>query len=222
MAVTLFCLFLTLAFLEIMLSGDNAVVLASMANRLDDEDQKQSALTIGMVGSYALRCLIIIFGVWIFSNPILGPGAKLLGGGYLLYLAYDYFIANSEEEEGESQEGAHTYFSVIRDIMLADVAFSLDSASTALALSDNILVILGGCLVGVIALRFLAGWFCELLEVFSHLEDAGYIAVALVGVQLLVKTFFDIEIPELFNIGMIVAIFGWGFSERIQEGVELH
>lgn len=216
--VTLVLLFFTLAFLEIMLSGDNAVVLASMARRLDDPDEQSKALNIGMIGSYILRVLVIVFGVWLFSNPILGPAFKILGAAYLLYLTYDFF-ASGEEKEDEEDEG-YAFWSVVLSITLADLAFSLDSATTALALSNNIYVILGACLTGVIALRFLAGWFVELIEKFEYLETAGFVAVGLVGIQLLVKVLLELEIPELYNIGLIIGIFGWGFSKRIEESNE--
>lgn len=213
--VTLILLFFTLAFLEIMLSGDNAIVLASMASKLKEKEEQQKALNIGMVGSYILRAVVIITGVWLFSNPILGPATKIMGALYLLYLAIGFFILSADEKEIEEVVG---FWPVVISIMLADLAFSLDSATTALALSNNIYIILGACLTGVIALRFLAGWFVELIEKFEYLETAGYIAVGSVGIQLLSKTIFSIEIPELLNIVIITAIFIWGFSKR-KEGI---
>ena len=212
---TLILLFFTLAFLEVMLSGDNAVVLASMASKLKGKEEQSKALTIGMIGSYILRVLVIIFGVWIFNNPVLGPGVKFLGAGYLLYLFADFFFGKEEgEDEGLVEAG---FWATIASITLADLAFSLDSATTALALSDNLFVILAACGTGVVALRFLAGWFVELIEIFTHLEAAGYIAVGFVGVQLLVKTFTDIEISELIDVAVIVVIFLWGFSVKNTE-----
>jgi YkoY family integral membrane protein len=216
--VTLILLFITLAFLEIMLSGDNAVVLASMARRLHDPDKQSKALNIGMTGSYILRVLVIIFGVWLFSNPILGPAVKILGAVYLLYLTSDFF-SSRELKDKDNLENEYTFWNVVISITLADLAFSLDSATTALALSDNIYIILGACLTGVISLRFLAGWFIELIEKFEYLEAAGFIAVGLVGIQLLIKVLLELEIPELFNIGLIVATFVWGFSKRTEETI---
>lgn len=219
--ITLILLFFTLAFLEVMLSGDNAVVLASMANQLEDAEERRNALNIGIVGSYILRCIIIISGVWLFGNPTFGTLAMVIGGSYLLWLFIDFFFFNKEEEEKEEEKKKKSYREVVTSIILADVAFSLDSASTALGLSDNTIVILLGCLAGVIALRFLAGWFCKLIEEFKHLEAAGFIAVGLVGVQLFVKAFTDIEIPEIADVAGISAIFLWGFSEKMEEVKEL-
>ena len=211
----LILMFFTLAFLEIMLSGDNAVVLASMASKLDDKEEQKKALNIGMVGSYILRVVVICIGVWLFSNPVLGPGVKFLGAGYLLYLTYDFFWGGGDDE-GETSGGA-AFWPTVLSITLADIAFSLDSATTALALSDNTFVILAACGTGVIALRYLAGWFVELIEIFTNLEAAGYVAVGFVGVQLLVKTFTDIEISELWDVALIVCIFAWGFSQKNDE-----
>jgi predicted tellurium resistance membrane protein TerC len=50
---------------------------------------------------------------------------------------------------------------------------------------------------------------------YTHLEDAGYIAVGLVGVKLLVRAVYpDLEIPEAVTVGLVAIIFTWGFSER--------
>jgi len=216
--LTLILLFFTLAFLEVMLSGDNAVVLASMANQLDDPNERRRALNIGIVGSYILRCVIIVSGVWLFGNPVFGSFAMVVGGAYLLWLFIDFFFLNNEDENEEVHtKDTKSYSQVVRDIILADVAFSLDSASTALGLSNNTIVILLGCLAGVIALRFLAGWFCKLIEEFTNLEAAGFIAVGLVGVQLFIKAFTDIEIPEIADIILVGTIFLWGFSKKNEE-----
>jgi len=210
--ISLILLFFTLAFLEVMLSGDNAVVLASIAKRLDNEEEQDKALNIGMIGSYILRVIVIVSGVWLFNLPVWGPIVKYLGAGYLIYLFID-FLMNKQEKEDNSKS---SFWPVVTTIMLSDLAFSLDSATTALALTNNTYIILGACLTGVIALRFLAGLFVKLIDQFSRLETAGYIAVLLVGLQLIIKTYLDLEIPELYDVAAIVAIFSWGFSKRTE------
>jgi predicted tellurium resistance membrane protein TerC len=61
----------------------------------------------------------------------------------------------------------------------------------------------------------MADLFIQWLGEYTHLEDAGYVAVALVGIKLLVKAIFpELEIPEYITIVMVAAIFTWGFSQR--------
>ena len=205
--------FFILAFLEILLSGDNAIVLASLAKRLEKPEKQQSALNIGMIGSYILRILVLIFGVWLFNHPILGPSSKYFGAGYLTFLVFDYF-RNQDNEDGEEIKEYSDFVQTVIRIAFADLAFSLDSGTTALALSDNIYIILSACGIGVLGLRLLAGWFIGLLDKFANLESAGYVAIQIIAIQLVVNTFNNIEIPELYNIGVIILVFLWGFSKR--------
>ena len=73
---------------------------------------------------------------------------------------------------------------------------------------------LGGT-VGIILLRFLAGLFIHWLHVFTRLEDAGYLAVASVGVRLLLRIVGpEVVPPDWAMISLIAVLFAWGFSQR--------
>jgi len=75
-------------------------------------------------------------------------------------------------------------------------------------------VMLGG-LLGVVSLRLTAGLFVRWLELFEHLETAGYLAVGLVGIRLLLRLLLpDLEVPEWGLLLIVAALFLWGFSER--------
>jgi len=84
---------------------------------------------------------------------------------------------------------------VIGLIALTDLAFSLDSVTTAIALSDQLWLVITGCAIGVITLRCLAGLFVRCLEEFIYLQDAAYLAVLGVGVQLLCKVVHPALVP---------------------------
>lgn len=100
-------------------------------------------------------------------------------------------------------------------IAVTDLAFSLDSVTTAIAISQELwLIILGGT-IGIVLLRFLAGLFIQWLKEFLHLETAGYIAVALVGTRLLLRVLApELVPPEGVMVGLIAIAFAWGFSRR--------
>lgn len=98
---------------------------------------------------------------------------------------------------------------------MTDLAFSLDSVTTAIAISQELwLIILGGT-IGIVLLRFLSGLFIQWLEEFLHLETAGYIAVALVGTRLLLRVLAPELVPsEWMMVGLIAIAFAWRFSQR--------
>ena len=84
-----------------------------------------------------------------------------------------------------------------------------------MAISDQLILVITGALIGVVALRFTSGLFIRWLEVFSRLETAGFLAVAYVGVKLLVTLIWpSILVPEWFTLATVVTLFVWGFSER--------
>ena len=98
---------------------------------------------------------------------------------------------------------------------LTDLAFSLDSVTTAIALSRDVLVVLLGGTIGIITLRFMAQLFIRWLDEYEYLEDAGFITVAFVGIRLLLRVVNDSWVPpQWLMVGLIAAIFAWGFSKK--------
>ncbi|NCO73684.1 MAG: hypothetical protein GW795_12440 [Cyanobacteria bacterium] len=208
---TVFILIILVA-LEAVLSADNAIALASIAQGLKDEKQQNYALNIGLLMAYILRMTLIVTATWVIKYWQF----SLLGGLYLLWLTYQYFSGNSEEEEESSSKLNFTsLWQAIPMIAFTDLAFSLDSVTTAIAVADEIWLILAGGTIGVIALRFLAQLFIRWIEEFTHLQDAGFITVGLVGLRLIVKVAYPSLVPpEWLMIGVIIGMFVWGFSKK--------
>ncbi|MEM8780798.1 MAG: DUF475 domain-containing protein, partial [Cyanobacteria bacterium P01_G01_bin.49] len=106
-------------------------------------------------------------------------------------------------------------------IAVTDLAFSLDSVTTAIALTDEIWLILVGGTIGVITLRFLAELFIRWLKEYTYLEDAGFITVGFVGLRLLVRVINPEWVPpEWLMISAIALLFVWGFSKRNPDVLE--
>lgn len=72
-------------------------------------------------------------------------------------------------------------------IAITDLAFSIDSVTAAVALSDEFWLVLLGCMLGVIALRFLTGLVVRWLNECSYLQDAAYLTISGVGLRLFIK-----------------------------------
>ena len=82
-------------------------------------------------------------------------------------------------------------------LALTDLAFSLDSVAAAVAVTDRLLLVMAGGVVGVIALRLTAELFIRWLEQYQHLETAGYLAVGFVGLRLVLRLIVpDFDLPE--------------------------
>ena len=105
--------------------------------------------------------------------------------------------------------------SVVITLALTDLAFSLDSVAAAVAVTDRLLLVMAGGVVGVIALRLTAELFIRWLEQYKHLETAGYLAVGFVGCRLLLHLVVpQVVLPEWLLLVLVAGLFAWGFSER--------
>jgi YkoY family integral membrane protein len=200
--------------LEAVLSADNAIALAAIAQGLHNKKQQQMALNVGLVLAYGLRVGLILTATWIVKYWQF----ELLGALYLLWLSVSYFF--SEEDQNAQHHGLEftAFWQAIPIIAVTDLAFSLDSVTTAIAVADDLWLILTGGLIGVITLRFLAELFIRWLEEFTHLKDAGFVTVGLVGLRLLIRVINPgLVPPEWLMISLITVLFLWGFSQRKPE-----
>jgi YkoY family integral membrane protein len=200
--------------LEAVLSADNAIALAAIAQGLEGHELQRRALNFGLVAAFVLRVALILSATWVIRFWQF----ELAGAAYLLWLVVQYFLSSEKEADGEEHHHGPRFTSLwqaIPVIAVTDLAFSLDSVTTAIAVSDQVWLVLTGGLIGVVALRFMAGLFIRWLEEFEHLEDAGYVTVAFVGLRLLVKVFNDSYVPpEWVMVVAIAVVFAWGFSKR--------
>jgi YkoY family integral membrane protein len=197
--------------LETVLSADNAIALAAIAQGLKDPKLEKRALDIGLIFAYILRMLLIFTATWVVQFWQF----ELAGALYLLWLVFQHFTQPKDVETSDQIPVVNSLWRVIPVLAFTDLAFSLDSVTTAIAITQDIwLIVLGGT-IGVITLRFMAGLFIRWLEEYEHLADAGYVTVALVGIRLLLKVVNDALVPpEWIMVPIILLIFIWGFSER--------
>jgi YkoY family integral membrane protein len=211
-------LLLVLVALEAVLSADNAVALASISQGLTDDKLRRQALNIGLILAYILRMTLILAATWVVRYWQF----QVLGAAYLLWLVFQYFSSKTNKDGEHHGPKFTSVWQAIPTIAITDLAFSLDSVATAIAVSTDTWLVISGATIGIIILRFMAGLFISWLDEYTQLEDAGYVTVGLVGLKLLVRAAFpDIEIPEILTIAIIGLIFAWGFSQRKDSIIEL-
>jgi YkoY family integral membrane protein len=202
---------LVLVALEAVLSADNAIALAAIARGLEGSKLQRQALNLGLIVAYILRITLILTATWVVQFWQF----EVLGAAYLLWLVFQYFTSSEDEEHHHHGPMFTSLWQAIPVIAVTDMAFSLDSVTTAIAISDQTWLIITGGTIGVITLRFMAGLFIQWLQEYKHLEDAGYITVGFVGVRLLVRAINpELVPPEWLLVIAIVLVFMWGFSSR--------
>lgn len=209
-------LLIVLVALEAVLSADNAIALAAIAQGLPDEETQKKALNVGLLAAYVLRMTLIFTATWVIKYWQF----EVIGALYLLWLVYNYFTSDKDDENHHHGLGFSSLWQAIPMIAVTDLAFSLDSVTTAIAVAEDIWLILAGGTIGVITLRFLADLFIRWLDEFTYLEDAGFITVGFVGIRLLVKVIKpDLVPPEWATVLIIACMFIWGFSKRNPEAL---
>jgi YkoY family integral membrane protein len=208
---------LNLFILEGLLSIDNAAVLAIMVKDLPKDDSKK-ALRYGLLGAYLMRGLCLLFASYIMHVGFI----KILGGAYLLYLTYGHFnksVETIEETKSAKETGIYKWLSkigcsnLLSTIILVeimDLAFSIDNVFAAVAISNNYWVVIAGVFIGIAAMRFIAGWFVDLLNKHPSLERSAFIVIGLLGVKLIACGLLNLEsraIDMVFSLALIAVFF---------------
>ncbi len=200
--------------LEAVLSADNAIALASISCGLEDPKLQNKALNIGLFLAFILRILLILTATWVIKYWQF----ELLGALYLLWLVFRYFTKKSKEDDSEEDVRYHSFGQVLLLIAVTDLAFSLDSVTAAIAISDRAWLVITGATVGIIILRFMASLFIRWLKEYVYLETAGYLTVGLVGLRLLLRVIDSALVPpEWLMVILTLSLFAWGFSQRVEE-----
>jgi len=146
--------------LEAVLSADNAIALAAITQGLRNPDLERKALNIGLLLAYVLRMILIL----VASQVVNQWQFELAGAAYLLWLVFQHFTSPEDEEGDHMEPRFANLWQAIPVLALTDLAFSLDSVTTAIAVSDDTWLVLLGGTIGIIALRFMAGLFMKWLE----------------------------------------------------------
>ena len=206
-----------LIILEILLSADNAVALASLTKSLKNSEDRTRALNIGITISLILRIFLILLSAFLLKYLII----RILAGLYLIYLFFSNVIlkgknySNEEIKKDNSNFNKINFIKVVALLSVTDLAFSIDSITTAVAISDQYILVVTGAFIGVIALRFTSEIFLRLIEYFTRLEMAGYVAILIIGSKLILNTIFvESFLPDFYFYILILISFIWGFSEK--------
>jgi YkoY family integral membrane protein len=205
-----------LVFLEGLLSADNALVLALMVRHLPKPEQRR-VLRWGLWGAVGFRFIAVLLSAvllrfWIF---------KVLGGGYLLYLAIKHFLHSDGGPDAGPRGWDRTFWGTVAAVTFADIAFSIDSILAAVAMADDfparfgdngkLFIVFVGGVLGIITMRFVVRYFVILLDRFPGLAQGAYVLVAWIGLKLVISGFYSAEyipfhIPEWLFWPVMLAI----------------
>ena len=202
-----------LVILEGLLSADNALVLAILVLGLPREQQTR-ALRYGILGAFTFRILAILLASYLMRVTFV----RLAGGAYLLYLAYAHFFRRGHDTSRHAPPvakpafGLSAFWATVVRVEFVDIAFSVDSILVAVALSNKLWVIVLGGILGIVAMRLVAGQLISLIRQYPALVDGAFTIIGWVGIKLLLEYAHAIgwihwEVPKTISMGLIVVIF---------------
>jgi predicted tellurium resistance membrane protein TerC len=210
----------TLTFLEIVLGVDNIIFISILSGKLP-EAQQPTARRIGLLLAMGMRVLLLFSLAWIvrltaplfavWGHEISGRDLILIGGGLFLLAKSTHEIhTRLEGDEGHgSARAASSFMSVLVQIMMLDMVFSLDSVITAVGMVDELPVMVAAVIIAVLIMMVAA----EPLSAFVHrhptVKMLALSFLLLIGLSLLLEG-FDHHIPK----GYIY--FAMGFSVFVE------
>jgi predicted tellurium resistance membrane protein TerC len=196
----------TLTLLEIVLGVDNIIFISILVGRLPPA-QRQRARLLGLGFAMGTRILLLLLLTWIMrlqatlfsvlEVDISGRDLILIGGGLFLLAKATLEIHHSlEGQEGEGHEAKHAGFlSVIIQIGLIDIVFSLDSVITAVGLADDVSVMIIAIVIAVGVMMFAAGAIGRFVDDHPTIKMLALSFLVLIGVALIAEG-IDVHIPK--------------------------
>jgi len=212
--------FLTLVALELVLGVDNVIFISILAGKLP-QDQQQRARTTGILFAVVTRILLLFSLSWIIglTEPLFNVAGFEISGRDLVLLAGGLFLIwKSVREIHERLEGVEgeasakvpaAFWSVIIQIMLLDIVFSLDSVITAVGMVDQIEIMIAAVVIAAVVMVFTSTPLGNFVERHPTVKMLALSFLLLIGFTLIVEG-FDVHIPK----GYIY--FAMGFSVFVE------
>jgi YjbE family integral membrane protein len=190
---------------NIILSGDNAVVIALACRNLPQR-QRKLGIAWGVVGAVVLRVILTFFAVQL----LLLPYVQLIGAALLIWIGIK--LVAEDEGEGTEIEASDKLIAAIKTVIIADLVMSLDNViGVAAAAKGSFLLLVFGLVVSIPLVVVGAQLIMRLIERFSWLVIAGggllgYIAGEIAVADTAVKPWIDANAPSLHYIAPVVGV----------------
>lgn len=170
---------LAIILIDIVLAGDNALVIGMAANKLPPELRKKAILW-GTVGAIGVRFV----SVAALTYLLMIPGLRLIGALALIWIGWKLVFDQGEHKV----EAATTFWGALSTIMVADAVMGIDNAlGIAAAAGGNWAFIIFGLLISVPIILFGAGLVSKILEKYPDTVFIGSFVLFLVSIQMMIK-----------------------------------
>ena len=177
-------IFFQIVFIDLVLAGDNAIIIGMVASQFKDEIRKK-IIFWGIAAAIILRIIFTLITAYLLQIN----GLKTIGGLLLLYIAYKLYkdvIKNEINNEKKIQAKGSSFYKAIMTVIVADVSMSLDNVlGVAGAARDHYALLVFGLILSIILMATVATIISKWIKKYKWIGWLGLAAIVVVAVELI-------------------------------------
>ena len=177
-------IFFQIVFIDLVLAGDNAIVIGMVASQFPIE-QRKKIIFWGIGAAVILRIIFTLITAYLLQIT----GLRLIGGILLLYICYRLYtdiVKNNSEDKNEIKVGDSSFLKAISTILIADVTMSLDNVlGVAGAAREHYLLLIFGLLLSIALMATAATLISNWIKKYKWIAWLGLIAILVVAIDLI-------------------------------------
>jgi len=177
-------IFFQIVFIDLVLAGDNAIIIGMVASRFDNNSRKK-IIFWGVAAAIILRIIFTLITAYLLQIN----GLKFIGGLLLLYIAYKLYkdvIKNQSLNEQKISTEKSSFFKAIMTVIIADVSMSLDNVlGVAGAAKDHYILLVFGLILSIILMATVANIISKWIKKYKWIGWLGLLAIVAVAIELI-------------------------------------
>ena len=177
-------IFFQIVFIDLVLAGDNAIIIGMVASQFKDEIKKK-IIFWGIAAAIVLRIVFTLITAYLLQIN----GLKTIGGLLLLYIAYKLYkdvIKNGINDDKKIKTDSSTFFKAIMTVVVADVSMSLDNVlGVAGAARDHYVLLVFGLILSILLMATVATVISKWIKKYKWIGWLGLLAILAVAIQLI-------------------------------------
>jgi len=177
-------IFFQIVFIDLVLAGDNAIVIGMVASQFPIE-QRKKIIFWGIGAAVILRIIFTLITAYLLQIT----GLRLIGGILLLYICYKLYIdivKNNSEDKNDTKVNDLNFLKAISTILIADVTMSLDNVlGVAGAAGEHYLLLIFGLLLSIALMATAATLISNWIQKYKWIAWLGLIAILAVAIDLI-------------------------------------
>jgi len=177
-------IFFQIVFIDLVLAGDNAIIIGMVASQFKDEVRKK-IIFWGIGAAIVLRIFFTLITAYLLQIN----GLKTIGGLLLLYIAYKLYkdvIKNEINDDKKIKADSSSFFKAIMTVMIADVSMSLDNVlGVAGAARDHYILLVFGLILSIVLMATVATIISKWIKKYKWIGWIGFLAILAVAIELI-------------------------------------